>query len=69
MHYCTQKMMSVWIKDYKNICLRRIRRHRVIDQGKYRKRASKRKWTDREYHVQDNADIARKYVKIYCDNN
>ena len=25
--------------------------------------------TDREYHVQDNADVAHKYVKIYCDTN
>ena len=35
--------------------------------GKYRKRASKRKWTDREYHVQDNADVAQKDVNMYCD--
>ena len=41
----------------------------VIYQGKYGKRASKRKWTDIEYRVQDNADVALKYVKIYCDNN
>ena len=33
------------------------------------KRSSKRKWTDREYHVKDNADVAHKYVKIYCDTN
>ena len=24
---------------------------------------------DREYHDQDNTDIAHKYVKMYCDNN
>ena len=46
-----------------------IRKHGVIDQGKYRKRDSKRKWTDREYHVQDNADVAHKDVKMYCDTN
>ena len=40
-----------------------------IDQGKYRKRSSKIKWIDREYHVQDNADVAHKDVKIYCDTN
>ena len=45
------------------------RKHGVIDQGKYSKRASKRKWTDREYHIQDNADVAHKYVKIYCQTN
>ena len=45
------------------------RKYGVIDQVKYRKRASKRKYTDREYHVQDNADVAHKYVKMYCDTN
>ena len=34
-----------------------------------RKRAIKRKWTDIEYHVQDNSDVAHKYVKFYCDTN
>ena len=46
-----------------------IRKHEVIDKGKDRKRASKIKWTDREYYVQDNADVAHKYVKMYCDTN
>ena len=45
------------------------RKHGVIDQGKYRKRTSKRKCIDREYHVQDNVDVAHKYVRIYCDTN
>ena len=45
------------------------RKHGVIYQVKYRKRASKIKWTDREYHVQDNADVAHKDVKMYCDTN
>ena len=44
-------------------------KHRVVDQGKYMKRDSKRKWTDREYHVQDNDDAAHKEVEIYCDTN
>ena len=44
-------------------------KHGVIDQGKYRKISSKRKWTDREYYVQDNADVAHKDVKMYCDTN
>ena len=45
------------------------RKNRVTDQGKYRKRMIKRKWIDREYHVQDNYDVAHKYLKIYCDTN
>ena len=27
------------------------------------------KWTDRQYHVQDNADVAHQDVKIYCNTN
>ena len=33
------------------------RAHGLIDNGKYRKRASNRKWTEHDYHVHD-----RKYV-------
>ena len=44
-------------------------KNRVIDQGKYIKRAIKRKWTDREYHFQDNYYVAHKDVKIYYDTN
>ena len=28
-----------------------------------------RKWIDREYHVQDNADIEHKDVRMYCYTN
>ena len=28
-----------------------------------------RKWTYRQYHVQDNADVSHKDVKIYCNTN
>ena len=41
----------------------------VIDQGKYKNKFMERKWTDRQYHVQDNADIAHKDVRIYCNKN
>ena len=40
---------------------------RVDDKVKYKKRASEIKWTDREYHVQDNTDVSHKYVKMYCN--
>ena len=29
----------------------------------------KRKWTERQYHVQDNTDVAHQDVKIYCNTN
>ena len=28
-----------------------------------------RKWTDRQYHVQDNYDVSHKYVRMYCNTN
>ena len=40
----------------------------MIRWGK-RKRSSKRKWTDRYYHIQDNSDVAEKDVNIYCNTN
>ena len=30
---------------------------------------SKIKWTDREYHVQENSYVAHKAVKMYCYTN
>ena len=44
-------------------------KHGVIYQGKYRKRVSKRKLTDREYHVQDNSDVAHKDMKMYFNTS
>ena len=40
-----------------------------IDQGKSRKRFMERKWTERKYHVQDNAAVELKDVKMYCNTN
>ena len=69
MHSCTQKNDVILAKEFQKCISKEHHKHGVIDQGKYRKIASKRKWTDREYHVQDNSDVAHKDVKIYCDTN
>ena len=69
MHSCTQNNYINLAKQFQKHLSNDHRKHVVIDQGKYRKRSIKRKWTDIEYHVQDNSDIAHKDVKIYCDNN
>ena len=61
--------MSVWLNNSKTNLSKDDRKHGVIDQGKYRKSSSKRKWIDRDYHVQDNAYVSHKYVKMYCDTN
>ena len=33
------------------------------------KRFTERKFTDRQYHVQYNADVAHQYVRIYCNTS
>ena len=41
----------------------------MIDQGKDKKMANKRKCTEREYHVQDYEHFAHKYIRIFCNIN
>ena len=36
---------------------------------KTEKRLTERKWTGRQYNVQDNADAELKDVKMYCNKN
>ena len=62
----TKKDVSL-AKEFQKHLSKDDRKHGVIDQGKNRKISSKRKWTDIEYHIQDNADVAHKDVNIYCD--
>ena len=69
MHSCTHKNDVSLTKQFQKHLYKEIRKYGLIDQGKYRKRASKRKWTYRAYHVQDNAYFAHKDVKIYFDTN
>ena len=38
-------------------------------QGKNDKLLLERKWTDRQYHVQDNGDVAQQDVRMYCNTN
>ena len=69
MHSCTQNNDVSLAKEFQKHQYSDNSRHGVIGQGKDRKRDSKRKWTDRDYHVQDNANVAQKDVKMYCDTN
>ena len=69
MHYCTHKNdVSLSGKSQKHLS-KENSKHGVIYQGKYSKRASKGKWIDREYHIQNNYDVAHKDLKIYYDTN
>ena len=69
MNSCTKNHDVILAKELKKHPSKEHRKHGVSDQGKYRRISSKRKWTDREYHVKDNDDVAQKYVKVYCDTN
>ena len=51
MHYFTPKNDVSLAKESQEHLSKDDRKHGVIYQGKYRKISSKRKWTDREYHV------------------
>ena len=42
------------------------RKNVVLDKGKYVKRASQRKWTECDYHVQDSKDMSHTSVKFLC---
>ena len=44
-------------------------KHEVIDQGKCKKQASKINWLEREYNVQEEADVYHKDVKMFCNKN
>ena len=33
------------------------------------KRACKKYWTEREYHVYEDADVAQEYVKMFFNTN
>ena len=56
-------------KEFQKYLSKDDRKNGFTDQVIYREISSKRKWTDREHHVQDNANVAQKYLKIYCDTN
>ena len=64
MHSCTPKKDVSLAKEFQKHLSKDVCKHGFIYQVKYRKRSSKRKWTDREYHVQYNADVAHKDVKF-----
>ena len=67
MHNITKNNDVSLAKELQQHLSREHHKNGVIDQGKYTKIPNEIKWTDREYNVQDNADVAQKYVKMYCN--
>ena len=56
-------------KEFKDHLEGEHRQNGVIDQGKLRKRFMEIKWTERKYHIQENASVELKDVKTYCNTN
>ena len=69
MHNVTQNYDVSLAKEFQKHLIEKHRRDGVIDQGKYKKTFMERKWTDIQYHVQDNDDVSHQDVKTYCSTN
>ena len=66
MHTSTEKYDVSLAKEFQEHQTKKHHKDGVIDQVKYKKQFTERKWTDRQYHVQDNADVEHQDVKMYC---
>ena len=69
MHTGTEKKDASLANEFKDHLEGEHRQNGAIDQGKSRKIFMERKWTERKYHVQDNAAVELKDVKMYCNTN
>ena len=69
MHTSNQKDYGSLAKEFQHHLKKEHRKTFVFDQGKNIKRFMERKWTDGQYHVQDNADVAHQDVRIYFNTN
>ena len=68
-HTGTEKKDVSLAREFKDHLEGEHRKNGVIDQGKLRKRYMNRKWTEMKYHIQDNADIELKDLKMYCNTS
>ena len=60
-HTGNQKYNVSLAKEFQHHLKKEHHKSGVFDQGK-KKRSMEIKWTYRQYHVQDNADVAHQYV-------
>ena len=56
-HTGTGKKNICLAQEFKNSLEEKHLQNGAIDQGKPGKRSMERKWTERKYHVQDNAAV------------
>ena len=66
-HTVTQKYDLSLAKEFQQHLTKKYHKDGTIDQGKNKKRFTEIKWTDRQYHVQDNSSIEHQDVRMYCN--
>ena len=69
MHTGNQKDDVSLAKELQHFMTKNNSKNGFIDQVKYKKRYMERKWTYRQYHVQDNSDVAQQDVIIYYNKH
>ena len=69
MHTGNENQYVSLAKEFKDHLEGEHNRNGAIDQVKSIKGFMERKWTKRKYHVQDNAAVELKDVKMYCNTN
>ena len=69
MHTGTENKDVSLAKEFVDHLEVEYRQNGAIDQGKSRKIFMEGKCTERKYHVQDNAAVELKDVKMYCNTN
>ena len=67
MHSTTSTADVSLVREFKKHLSNTACKYGAINEEKNKKQSSKLKFTERDYHVQDNDDVAHKYFKIFCD--
>ena len=65
MHTGNQKYYVSLANKFQHHLTKEHLKNGVFDQGKNNKQFMERKWTDRKYHVQDNAYVAHLDARMY----
>ena len=65
MYTGNQKYYVILAKEFQHHLTKEHCKNGVFDQGKNNKQFMERKWTDGQYHVQDNADVSHQGVKFF----
>ena len=65
-HAVTVKKYVSLAMEFQKHLFRESLKNGKIDHGENKKRTSKQKWNNRDYHVQNKDDVEHQHVKIFC---